>query len=733
MRKIRKITVSDGIHWVEVAEAGVYVLCGCPADSIKHLLKRGLVAPTEADGVPFETGPNAILLSDVMLQNGQFANMAEFPVLQMLYRQGMILPDHPNNTGQKPLLMGLREQVNSQMEYIHRGNYGLASIDEMVQAGASPDEADELMRLKLKFAFGSIRDSRDFIDPLFIEDEREEILNGVGVKRLGFNKFAFDYQDETVVVDLTLEPLESYCAPYPLGHHNVIREYFAVLHTGEGDGWDIDRPCMSSILMYHGRMFLIDAGPNIIQTLSSLGIGVNEIEGIFHTHSHDDHFAGLPALLRSDHRIKYYATPLVRASVTRKLSALLSIGEEDFAHYFDIHDLEIDAWNDIEGLEVKPLLSPHPVENSVFVFRTMWEDGYRSYAHFADTVGLEVLDAMVGDGPGDVSPAFADKVRADYMVEADVKKLDIGGGMIHGRAEDFRKDPSDKIVLSHTSKTFTDEEKEIGSGAPFGTVDTLIPSHQRFEHRQAFEFLNAYFPNAPMHHLRILLNHNVVTFNPETIVLKEGERNEDMYLLLSGIVDAIRADHGIRHTLYAGTLIGEMAGLKGEPLPHTFRAESFAKALRIPSALYRRFVKLNDLWDEIERLRARREFLDTTWLFGEAMSQAVQNRIAQKLVPVAYPSGYEFAPDEDIGLNMIRKGTLARLAGDDVLETLAKGDFFGEETAVFGTPGALTVRALEPVEIYRIPGDILRNIPIARWKMFETHERRKRLVAGAER
>ena len=48
--------------------------------------------------------------------------------------------------------------------------------------------------------------------------------------------------------------------------------------------------------MYQGRYYLMDAGPNIMETLKSLGIDVGEIEGIFHTHSHDDHFAGLPAL-----------------------------------------------------------------------------------------------------------------------------------------------------------------------------------------------------------------------------------------------------------------------------------------------------------------------------------------------------------------------------------------------------------------------------------------------------
>jgi len=127
MPKISKIQVTAGLYWIEVPEIDLYVMCGCPADSVKHLMKRGLIVARAKNGVPYETGPNAILLSDVSVQNGFFSNLSEFPVLQMYYRQGMMLPGHPNNTGLKPLLIGSEEQVKAQMQYIYRGNYGLIS------------------------------------------------------------------------------------------------------------------------------------------------------------------------------------------------------------------------------------------------------------------------------------------------------------------------------------------------------------------------------------------------------------------------------------------------------------------------------------------------------------------------------------------------------------------------------------------------------------------------------
>jgi hemerythrin len=464
---IRKIDITPGVQWVEVDEVGLRVLCGSPADVVKHLMRRGLVVETEVAGTQSETGPNAILLADVMLQGGAFANLAEFPVLQMLYRQGMILPGHPNNTGQKPLLMGLPKQIEAQLNYIHRGNYGLVSKEELVASGLSEEAAIEMMRIKLHFAFGKIRSANELLDSLPVGPEQTEIRDKVFIRRLGLNRYRFDYEDAFVDVDMNLSRGETYVSPYPLGMHRINRNYFSIIHTGEGDGWDIDRPRMGSILSFQGRLYLIDAGPNLEAILNALSLSVNEIDGIFHTHCHDDHFAGLTTLMQSDHKLKYFAAPMVRAAVTKKFSALLGTDEQEFETYFNIVDLEQGRWNDLDGLEVKPIMSPHPMETTIFQFRALGEDGYRYYSHLADIASNDVLDAMVANplpGAG-ISAELRNEVKDHYGEFAHLKKIDIGGGLIHGFAGDFSDDPSNKLVLAHVARPLTEDERQIGSGA----------------------------------------------------------------------------------------------------------------------------------------------------------------------------------------------------------------------------------------------------------------------------
>ncbi len=731
MGKINKIEVIKGVFWVEVPEANLYTLCACPADAVKHLMKRGLIVSVEKEGVPCESGPNAILLSDVMLQNGHVSNLGEFPVLQMLYRQGMILPNHPNNTGQKPLLMGLHDQIHAQMQYIFRGNYGLVSEEELMATGLSPAEAREQFRMKLKFAFGTIQPAEELLDTRIVENrEPVEIFNGVTLSRKAVNVYEFRYRDESVTVDLNLPEGWEYDSPYPLGFQDIKREYFAVIHSGEGDGWDVNRPSMSSIIMFQGRIYLVDAGPNISHALTRLGIGINEIEGIFHTHCHDDHFAGLSTLIRAGHKIKYFATPLVRASVAKKLAALLAMDENRFADFFAIYDLREGEWNIIEGLKVKPVYSPHPVETTVFFFQAMAEDGPRTYAHLADISCFNVLRNMVTDDPGEngISRAVHDQTIDSYLERVYLKKLDIGGGLIHGNAEDFAQDRSTKIVLAHLARYLTDSEKEIGSSAPFGIVDTLIPTRQEYAWRDANSYLRSYFPTAPVHDIRSLLNSDVVTFSPGTILVKAGVISSDIFLLISGSVEMIQSDTGFNHVLSAGALIGELTGLVDETPTRTFRSNSFVRALRLPMNVYRAFILDNNLEEEINRLRDHRMFLRDTDLFGGNISYIHQNHIAQEMELVSLKKGGILFEDADRALYLVRSGRAELYIGEIVFETLGRGDCFGESMAVFGLPGLFHLRALEDLMLAKVPGQRLDEIPDVRWRLLETWEKRRMLI-----
>ena len=722
---IEKTQITTGVYWVAVPQAQLRILCGCPADSVKHLMKKGLIQWVEKNGVTYETGPNAILLSDLSLQNGHFANLAEFPVLQMLYRQGIIIPNHPNNTGNKPILIGQEEIVRSQMNYIYRGNYGLISLQEIEAAGIAPDVADEMMRMKLRFAFGNIRPTEDLLEDCIVRDQAVEIRNGVLVRRLGFNIYEFSYEGDSVQVDLNLSEGEAYETPYELGAHQVSRDYFAITHSGEGDGWDTNRPCMASIVTFQGRIYLIDAGPNISHSLNALGINVNEIEGIFHTHAHDDHFAGLTSLIRSDHRIKYYSTRLVRESVTKKLAALMSIDENQFDEFFDVHDLEFDTWNNVNGLEVFPVFSPHPVETNILFLRTLWKEGHVTYAHLADITAFSVLEGMISDDPKTpgISRELYERTRSHYLTKVTLKKIDIGGGMIHGLATDFRADNSTKIVLSHTSGPLSNQEKEIGSGLAFGMTDILIPGKIDYYLKYAAKYLHAYYPTVPESEINMLLNCPRVSFSAGTILLKNNEAPAHVYLILTGSVEFIRAESKVNNILSAGSLAGDMGALFGLINFGTYRSASYIETLQIPSPLFEEFVARNRIFNEIQRVQDRIEFMRSTPLFGESVSYPIQTKIAQVMEQEFYPEGNEIELTQP-SLVLIRRGQVELLMEGKTPQVVEEGEFCGEET-ILGQQRRFLMRAVKDSRVYKISdSELLREIPIVRWKLLERSEQR---------
>lgn len=724
---MKKSTIATGVYWIEVPKADLRILCGTPADVVKHLMRAGYISTVEKNGTSWETGPNAILLSDVSVQNGEFSNLAEFPVLQMLYRQGMIIPGHPNNTGRKPMIIGAADQVDAQREYIFRGNYGLVSEQELLDAGVEPETAREYFRIKKAFAFGSIRQPDEIVDFLTVGDEPVTITDDVSVERVAINTYRFSTPGDYVEVSLNLDSGQHYYPPYVLGQHKIKRQYFSVVHTGEGDGWDINRPCMGSVLVFQQRVYLIDAGPSVMNALNSLGMSVNEIAGIFHTHAHDDHFAGLTSLVRADHRLDYYAAPMVRASVQKKLSALMSFPEERFERYFIPHDLKVDEWNMIDGLEVKPVYSPHPVETTIMFFRALWDGGYRTYAHLADIASFSQLDRLVDPG-NPFSVALFDRVRKNYLTPADVKKIDIGGGMIHGNAEDFRDDTSNRIVLSHTANHLTLAQKEIGADTSFGMADVLIHSTDVILESTIVNLLRQNFPGVPDHEIAMLSNSPAKTVSVGSILVKRNSIPPAVHLLINGLIEILDAEAGTQNILTTGTMVGERNCLNDIPSRRTYRARSFIRVLEIPRDIYRGFIERNDLLSSMQEYLERKHFLEGTFVLGDRIAGKTRNAIAQEMVELSVGRGAEISTDSS--LVMIADGSVEVRCNRKLIAVAGTNDAIGEPRLLGEDRYEVTYTAREQTRYYAIPYEVLQQIPIVRWKLLEQFKRRMRICTA---
>ena len=731
---MKKTRVANGIYYVEIPEADLRILCGCPADSVKHLITRGLITTVAANGSVFETGPNAILLSDTSAQKGSFANLCEFPLLQMFYRQGMAIPSHPNNTGRRPILIGLGDQVRSQGEYFFRGSYGLSSVEEIEACGVPADTAREMFRVKKWFAFDTIHPTAQLVETRALDADAVELAPGVIVHRKGFNRYEFLTGGRSVEVDLTLGPGEEFEPSYRLPLRAVSRAPFSVIHIGEGDGWDPARPCMSSIVCFQGLLYLVDAGPHITHSLEALGIDAGEIEGIFHTHAHDDHFAGLTSLVRAERRMKYFAAPCVRATAQKKLAALMRIDEEHFSRFFEVHDLLPGEWNRIGELEVKPVTSPHPVETTILFFRATGGKGTRTYAHLADIASFDVLEKLAAGRNG--QSALSESSRAAFVAEirapVDLKKIDVGGGLIHGNAPDFVSDHSRRIVLSHNLAAMPDSMKGIGVTVSFGDSDTLIAGSVKEQLLHgARRFLASWFPGAPLSEIEALAKCPILEIAPGAIVHTPGVRAPDLRLILSGIAHAAESRTEAQRRFTAGTLVGSPPGHPGDRGAVVIRATSAVTVLSIPAQAYTDFIARANISSAFRTSVANRGFLSLCPLFSGIVSENILNGLAGAMEKRTLTSGQVAVPTSTPELLLLADGEVDLAVGAHLVESIGPGGFWGEERIASAAPMICEARAVTDCVYFAISADLLSEIPLAQWELLETFERRlKNLRTG---
>ena len=722
MSYILKKHISSGVIWVAIEEAGLFICCGCPADTVKHLKKDGVIASVDLEGVTCENGPNAILLSDTLIQNGQVANLTEFVILQMLYLQGVNLPNHPNYQKWRPLLIGYKNQIQMQLDYVSVGNHGLESVEEIMDAGINQKNAQQIFATKIYYSGGKINPMDNLVDTCVVDNMSCEIRNGAFIKRLGLNKFEISYKNESVEVDLNIKENEHFLAPYSLPFKNITPGMFSITHTGEGNGWDENRPCMASIIHHNNRVYLIDAGPNILNNLSYLGIGLSEIDGIFLSHIHDDHFAGITELLNVERKLNFYSTKLVRFTAEKKLQALMN-SELDLIHLaFNCIDLEFGEWAKINGMEVKPLYSPHTVETSTYNFRVRDGDVFKTYTHLSDTINLKEFKVIVEKSPEIFSEKEISYVEKSYLSKVDLKKIDVGGGVIHGHLSDYAHDESDLIVIAHTSKELlAGQEKFIN--VDFGKTHILIEDKdQSFFKIKSRTYLKNYFDMVEEEEIDLLSSNKIRVFRPGEMIISKENRSK-LYLIISGLVN-YKNESGIERRLDAGNFIGYSKRYFRNVLPDQYAAWSFVHCIEYEESFLNRFILNYDLIDDLNSRINMMRVLQGSVLIHNELSNAIINWLSRNAEMV---KSVDYLFDEyklKKNLYIIFKGNAQIEFETGQTLTIGEGEHFGGMRLMYDYRRNQHFLFEDELEAISIPVEEIMKIPKLLWRLLELEEKR---------
>jgi hemerythrin-like metal-binding protein len=108
------------------------------------------------------------------------------------------------------------------------------------------------------------------------------------------------------------------------------------------------------------------------------------------------------------------------------------------------------------------------------------------------------------------------------------------------------------------------------------------------------------------------------------------------------------------------------------------------------------------------------------------ISCTILNRIAREMQIQNFSAGKQLKNGDKPVLYMIENGEVDIISENMGIETIHRGDFFGEEGILYGTQPLFEAVVRKKCKVFMIKGDVFSDIPIIQLKLQETLEKRVR-------
>ncbi|MBN2362003.1 MAG: cyclic nucleotide-binding domain-containing protein [Deltaproteobacteria bacterium] len=664
------------------------------------------------------------LVPDVRQSRGIVQWAFEFPLYHALFVQGLF------GKKQKMTVLTHERDWADLVEYLRLTLLGLTR-DELKREGVAPGTIEVLCRegeaMALKHADGRIAQVEDFLQPRFFDARGEVEYNGLRIKTHGNNTYSvFATADrlEEYRLDVEADAAPPYSQPLTPATAPMAPQPFELSMLGTGNGFDVKGPCTSQLVQANGRFMLIDAGPYVRTLLSHAGVSLDQVSALVITHAHEDHAAGLSALLDLTHRLKLFTTRETAAILRRKLALLnptVASPGTLLDECFDLVCIEPSKDYDYYGLRLRFHYTMHSIP-CVGVQLAM-RDG--SELHSALIVGDNNSRANIDRArqQGVIAPARHEELTRLYGWRGDLVVADAGAGLIHGVAADFKDNPSRNVVYVHTT-TLKGEEQHRYTLAEPGHRYPLIGESSRpaaLERGLARRALVEAFGGADNDWLEAMLDaasaHNV---NRHQIVLRRDDTGQDLFVAISGELGVMVADDdGARKvaTLHAGEIFGEMAAIKGAPRSASVVAETPARLLRVPGEVFFRFAAETRLLASLPELWAKRRDLERVGFLARA-SVTARNQLARQAVRRTIQPGATLIREGSrsnavfvlvAGRVQVYKGDAPLLVNGAPIIVNA-GSLIGETAPFLRQARNASIVTLDECEVLAIPGNEFKQI-----------------------
>jgi cAMP-dependent protein kinase regulator len=215
--------------------------------------------------------------------------------------------------------------------------------------------------------------------------------------------------------------------------------------------------------------------------------------------------------------------------------------------------------------------------------------------------------------------------------------------------------------------------------------------HQAFAESDDFIFSQL----SDLERNRLVAATQLVAVKKNSIVIKQGDLGDYLYVLKEGKLTFIVDDEAVGGADTPGSIFGELALLYDCPRAATVRADTDCQLYRVSQYNFRRIQAAHAL----ECVDEAKETLRHNIMFS-GLSEEIISTLAESLLRKTFQKGDIIAEkgDEVLGLYIIKeghvKGTDISFGSTNYADIrFGPGDSFGEGSLIAGTPAAATVTA----------------------------------------
>jgi ribonuclease BN (tRNA processing enzyme) len=186
-----------------------------------------------------------------------------------------------------------------------------------------------------------------------------------------------------------------------------------VMFLGSGDAFGSGGRLQTCIMITRdGGRFLIDCGTTALIAMRRHGVDPNDIDAVFLTHLHGDHFGGLPYLVLDGQFFSKRTRPLIVTGppgTTARVESLMEIvfpGSTMVERRFTLDVCELTPRKPaiVEGIRVTPFEVNHPCGAPPFALRI--ECDGRTIAYSGDTQWTDALVEAARDADLFIAEAY---------------------------------------------------------------------------------------------------------------------------------------------------------------------------------------------------------------------------------------------------------------------------------------------------------------------------------------